>query len=79
MQPAPTQETPPSPSPKLSQRARLSLVMLLVLTIASLAAAWLWPDATWLHFAWVAQTVPVLYVVLMWWGSTDMQESGDGD
>jgi hypothetical protein len=32
-----------------------------------------------MHFAWVAQAVPVLYVLLMWWGSTDMQESADGD
>ncbi len=79
MQPAPREETQTSPSPKLSQRAWLSLVFLLVLTIASLSAAWQWPDATWMHFAWVAQTVPVLYVVLMWWGSTDMQEPRDGD
>ena len=53
--------------------------MLFALTVMSLTAAWLWPDATWMHFAWVAQTVPVLYVVLMWWGSTDMQELRDGD
>lgn len=79
MQPAPTEETQPSPSPKLSQRALLSLVMLFALTVMSLTAAWLWPDATWMHFAWVAQAVPVLYVLLMWWGSTDMQESDDGD
>jgi hypothetical protein len=31
-----------------------------------------------MHFAWVAQAVPVLYVLLMWWGSTDMQEPEDG-
>lgn len=79
MQPAPTEETQPSPSPKLSQRALLSLVMLFALTVMSLTAAWLWPDATWMHFAWVAQAVPVLYMLLMWWGSTDMQESDDGD
>lgn len=78
MQPAPTEETQPSPSPKLSQRALLSLVMLFALTVMSLTAAWLWPHATWMHFAWVAQAVPVLYVLLMWWGSTDMQESDDG-
>ena len=79
MQPAPSEETQTSYSPKLSQRAWLSLVMLFALTVMSLSAAWLWPDATWMHFAWVAQTVPVLYVVLMWWGSTDMQEPRDGD
>ncbi len=79
MQPAPTPDNQPSSPPKLSQRALLSLVLLIVLTVASLSAAWLWPDATWMHFAWVAQAVPVLYVLLMWWGSTDMQESADGD
>ncbi len=79
MQPAPTLDKQPSSPPKLSQRALLSLVFLIVLTVASLSAAWLWPDATWMHFAWVAQAVPVLYVLLMWWGSTDMQESADGD
>ena len=79
MQPAPTPDKQPSSPPKLSQRALLSLVLLIVLTVASLSAAWLWPEATWMHFAWVAQAVPVLYVLLMWWGSTDMQESADGD
>ena len=79
MQTAPTPDNKPSVPPKLSQRALMSLVFLIVLTVASLSAAWLWPDATWMHFAWVAQAVPVLYVLLMWWGSTDMQESADGD
>jgi hypothetical protein len=54
------------------------LVFLIVVTVASMSAAWLWPEATWMHFAWVAQAVPVLYVLLMWWGSTDMQEPEDG-
>lgn len=79
MQPTPSEETQSSKPPKLSQRAWLSLVFLLVLTVTSLTAAWWWPDATWMHFAWVAQAVPVLYVVLMWWGSADMQEPRDGD
>ena len=79
MQPTPTSDKKTPSPPKLSQRALLSLVFLIVLTVASLTAAWLWPEATWMHFAWVAQMVPVLYVVLMWWGSTDMQESVDGD
>ena len=79
MQPAPTPDNQPSSPPKLSQRALLSLVLLIVLTVVSLSAAWLWSEATWMHFAWVAQAVPVLYVLLMWWGSTDMQESADGD
>jgi hypothetical protein len=77
-------ETPPSETPtpnhsQLSKRAWVSLCILAVLTLASLAMAWWWPEKTWLHFAWVAQALPVLYVVLMWWGSTDLKESADGD
>lgn len=79
MQPAPTQDNKTSSSPSLSSRAWLCLVFFGLLTVASMTAAWLWPDATWMHFAWVAQAVPVLYVLLMWWGSTDLKESADGD
>ena len=78
MQQVPTQDNKTSSSPSLSTRALLSLVFFVVLTVTSLTAAWLWADATWMHFAWVAQAVPVLYVLLMWWGSTDMQEPKDG-
>jgi hypothetical protein len=78
MQQVPTQDNKASSSPRLSRRASLSLVFFVVLTVTSLTGAWLWPEATWMHFAWVAQAVPVLYVVLMWWGSTDMQEPEDG-
>jgi hypothetical protein len=78
MQPAPIPDHRPSSPSKLSRRAWLSLVFFVVLTVTSLTAAWFWPDATWMHFAWVAQAVPVLYVLLMWWGSTDMQEPEDG-
>jgi hypothetical protein len=78
MQPAPTPDKKSSSPPKLSRRALLSLVFLIVVTFASISAAWFWPEATWMHFAWVAQAVPVLYVLLMWWGSTDMQEPEDG-
>ena len=78
MQLVPIPDHKPSSPPKLSRRAWLSLVFFVVLTVTSLTAAWFWPDATWMHFAWVAQAVPVLYVLLMWWGSTDMQEPQDG-
>jgi hypothetical protein len=38
------------------------------LTVGSLGLAWLFPDVTLLHFLWVAQAVPVLYLLLAWWG-----------
>ena len=78
MQQVPSQDNKTSSSPRLSPRALLSLVFFVVLTVTSLTVAWLWPDATWMHFAWVAQAVPALYVLLMWWGSTDIQEPEDG-
>jgi hypothetical protein len=40
-----------------------------VLTVGSLGLAWLFPDVTWLHFLWVTQVVPVLYLLLAWWGT----------
>jgi len=42
---------------------------LVVLTVGSLGLAWRFPDATLLHFLWVAQAVPVLYWLLVWWGT----------
>jgi hypothetical protein len=36
--------------------------------VGSLALVWRLPDMTLLHFLWVAQSVPVLYLLLAWWG-----------
>jgi hypothetical protein len=44
-------------------------VGLVMLTVGSLGLAWLFPNATILHFLWVAQAVPVLYLLLAWWGT----------
>ena len=52
----------------LPRRALWGVVGLVVLTVGSLGLAWLVPDATLLHFLWVAQAVPVLYLLLAWWG-----------
>ena len=52
----------------LSARAWWGVLGLVVLTVGSLGLAWLVPDATLLHFLWVAQAVPVLYLLLAWWG-----------
>ena len=52
----------------LPRRALWGVVGLVVLTVGSLGLAWLFPDMTSLHFLWVAQTVPVLYLMLAWWG-----------
>ena len=76
-------ETQPDPlsdfsQPELSKRALQGLLILVLLTVASLAMAWYWVDITWLHFLWVTQVVPVLYWVLMWWGTTDIKDADDG-
>lgn len=53
----------------LPRRALWGVVGLVVLTVGSLGLAWLMPDVTLLHFLWVAQAVPVLYLLLAWWGT----------
>ena len=45
----------------------LGVVGLVALTVGSLGLAWLMPDTTVLHFLWVAQAVPILYLLLAWW------------
>lgn len=74
---APVKPSSAPSSPQLSKRALLSLGAFVLLTLLSLTLAWGLPDATGLHFVWVAQAVPVLYVALMWWGSTDLPETDD--
>jgi hypothetical protein len=56
-----------------SKRVLIGLVGLMVLTVGSLGMAWLCPDTTLLHFLWVAQAVPVLYLFLAWWGTRSSQ------
>ncbi len=53
----------------LPRRALWGVAGLVLLTVGSLGLAWLWPDMTMLHFLWVAQAVPVLYLLLAWWGT----------
>lgn len=62
----------------LPARSLWGVVWLAVLTVGSLGLAWLLPDATLLHFLWVAQVLPVLYLLLVWWGTqTQTQAPAD--
>jgi hypothetical protein len=61
----------------LPRRALWGVVGLVALTVGSLGLAWLLPDMTLLHFLWVAQAVPVLYLLLAWWGSQDTHLNDD--
>lgn len=74
----PTADAPAQSATALTRRGSWGLLFLVVLTLGSLTAAWLWPTDTAWHFVWVAQTVPFLYAMLMWWVSTDLVESDDG-
>jgi hypothetical protein len=51
------------------KRSLWGVVGLVVLTVGSLGLAWWQPNATMLHFLWVAQAVPMLYLLLAWWGT----------
>ncbi len=61
----------------LPRRALLGVVGLVALTVGSLGLAWRLPDMTLLHFLWVAQAVPVLYLLLAWWGTQNPHPTDD--
>lgn len=61
----------------LSVRSLWGIAGLVLLTLASLGLAWLFPDMTMLHFLWVAQAVPVLYLLLVWWGTEPSHPDND--
>lgn len=62
---------------KFPARSLRGIFLLVGLTAGSLGLAWLFPDATLLHYLWVAQVVPILYVVLAWWGIQKPQQNDD--
>ena len=51
----------------VAPRTLLGLSLLVVSTLMALATAWMWPDNIVLHFALVAQALPLLYALLAWW------------
>jgi hypothetical protein len=61
----------------LPRRALWGVVGLVALTVGSLGLAWLLPDVTLLHFLWVAQAVPILYLLLAWWGTQSVPQTDD--
>lgn len=61
----------------LPSRSLLGVMGLVVLTVGSLGLAWLFPNATMMHFLWVAQAVPVLYLLLAWWGTQTLHANDD--
>jgi len=66
------QEVPqPSTIPvsALPRRSWVGVAGLVLLTVGSLGLAWMFPDTTLMHFLWVAQLVPLLYLLLAWWGT----------
>ena len=82
MQPVPSASESEASHPSLEvtalpRRAMLGVVGLVVLTVGSLGLAWLLPDMTLLHFLWVAQAVPVLYLWLAWWGTQPSHADSD--
>jgi hypothetical protein len=69
---------PVSVAPSSSHgRAFVGVLCLFGVTLLAMAWAWHWPDQTLLHFWLVAQAMPVLYVVLAWWGAQAPAEDSD--
>jgi cobalamin biosynthesis protein CobD/CbiB len=60
-----------------NQRAFWGVLCLVVLTVLAMTVAWYWPEQPLLHFWLVAQAVPVLYVILAWWGAQAPTEDRD--
>lgn len=52
----------------LSHRVTWGVIGLVGVTVSALWVAWRWPDHTLLHFWLVTQAVPILYLLLAWWG-----------
>ena len=83
MQQLPTASDSEVPQPSTIQvsampkRALVGVAALVSLTVGSLGLAWLMPEATLLHFLWVAQAVPVLYWLLAWWATQSSTASED--
>ncbi|WP_353138352.1 hypothetical protein [Limnohabitans sp.] len=63
----------------LTTRSLVGVCVVVLLTVGSLALAWRLPDMTLLHFLWVAQAVPVLYLLLAWWGIQPSPMNDDAD
>ena len=54
------------PTSALRPREWVFLCLALLVTVAALVWVWLTPDQSGWHFWWVAQALPVVYVLLLW-------------
>ena len=54
------------PTSPLRRRERVFLCLALLVTMAALVWVWLTPEQSGWHFWWVAQALPVAYVLLLW-------------
>ena len=64
--------------PQPSRRAWVALSVTLLGTLAALVWVWLTSDQSGSHFWWVAQAMPVAYVLLLWWvHGISSDESGE--
>ena len=70
----PTQAQEPQPS----RRDWVALTLTLLGTLVALTWVWMTPDQSGSHFWWVAQAIPVVYVLLLWWvHGISSDESGE--
>jgi hypothetical protein len=56
----------------------VALTLTLLGTLVALTWVWMTPDQSGSHFWWVAQAIPVVYVLLLWWvHGISSDESGE--
>ena len=70
----------PVPDPATTRwrvRARLGVLLLVLLTTMGLCGAWWWPERTEWHYLIVTQFIPMCYVGLAWWFAHRRLDEGD--
>jgi cyanate permease len=72
-----TQLDPAPDSTRARRRARIGVVLLVLITVAGLCGAWWWPERTEWHYLLVTQAIPLCYVALAWWVARRRPEEGD--
>ena len=72
-----TQPDSATDSSRARIRARIGVLLLILITVTGLCGAWWWPESTEWHYLLVTQAIPLCYVALAWWVAHRRPEEGD--